>query len=137
MRGAIERQTGKRGHKQGEGLADIVDEDAGVTYRMRTSDDGGDGAIVRVDIDATAAKGSQALATTGVVGVTTTLVALGWLFGATLLWMGGLGLGAVGGLLLFRSIARMRSSASRAHAIAAHALMEAEDKVHALPPAGR
>lgn len=137
VRGAIERQTGKRGHKQGEGLADIVDEDAGVTYRLRSSDDGGDGAIVRVDVDATAAKGSQALATTGVVGVTTTLVALGWLFGATLLWMGGLGLGALGGLLLVRSIAKVKRSASNAHAIAAHAMLEAEDKVPALPPAGR
>jgi hypothetical protein len=137
VRGAIERQTGKRGHKQGEGLADIVDEDAGVTYRLRSTDDGGDGAIVRVDVDATAAKGSQALATTGVVGVTTTLVALGWLFGATLLWMGGLGLGVVGGLLLVRSIARTHRAASQAHTIAAHALLEAEDKVQALPPAGR
>lgn len=128
VRQSIERQTGKRGHNQGEGEADIVDDDAGVTYRMRTSDDGAGGALVRVDIDPSSAKGNQALATTGVVGVTATLVALGWLFGATTLWLGGLGIGALGGFLMARSLLRLRRGTASAHAVAAHALMEAEDR---------
>lgn len=128
VRRSIERQTGKRGHGQGEGEADIVDDDAGLTYRLRASSDGGEGALVRVDVDASSGKGTQALATTGVVGVTATLVALGWLFSATTLWLGGLGMGVLGGLLVFRSLIRLRQGAASAQAIAAHALMEAEDR---------
>jgi hypothetical protein len=128
VRNSIERQIGKRGHNQGENEADIVDEDAGVTYRMRASDDGAGGALVRIDVDASSGKGSQALATTGVVGVTATLVALGWLFGATTLWLGGLGLGVLGGLLIARSVFKLRRGTASAHTVAAHALMEAEDR---------
>lgn len=137
VRRSIERQTGKRGHRQGEGEADLVDEDAGLTYRVRSSSDGGGGALVRVDVDVSSGKGTQALATTGVVGVTATLVALGWLFGAVTLWLGGLGLGALGGLLIFRNLVKLRGATASAHAIAAHALMEAEDRassVAALEP---
>jgi hypothetical protein len=128
VRRAIERQTGRRGHKQGGDEADIVDEDAGVTYRMRAADDGAGGALVRVDVDPSSGKGGQALATTGVVGVTTVLVGLGWLFGATLLWLGGLGIGALGGAVLLRSIARLRGATAKAHAISAQALSEADER---------
>ena len=131
VRSSIERQIGKRGHNQGENEADIVDEDVGVTYRMRAADDGAGGALVRVDIDGSSSKGGQALQTTGVVGVTATLVALGWLFGATTLWLGGLGIGVLGGLLIFRNAFKLRRGTSSAHAVAAHALMEAEDRADA------
>jgi hypothetical protein len=128
VRQSIERQTGKRGHKQGEAEADIVDEDVGVTYRLRAGDDGAGGALVRIDVDPASGRGGQAIATTGVVGVTATLVALGWLFGATTLWLGGLGIGVLGGLLVARSVFKLRRGTASAHAVAAHALMEAEDR---------
>lgn len=127
VRRSIERQTGKQGHNQGDAEADLVDEDAGLTYRIRTSDDGGGGALVRVDIDPSSGKGTQALATTGVVGIAATLVALGWLFGAATLWLGGLGVGVLGALLIGRSSLKLRNGTRTAHAIAAHALIEAED----------
>jgi hypothetical protein len=124
---SIERQTGKRGHGQGDGEADIVDDDAGITYRMRASDDGSGGALVRIDLDPSQAKGTQALATTGVLGISITLIALGWLFGALTFWMGGLGIGMLGGLLIARSSFKLRRAGASAHAIAAHALMEVDD----------
>lgn len=141
VRGSVERQTGKRGHAQGEAEFDIVDEDHGLTYRLRATEDGGGGALVRVDIDPSSGKGTQALATTGVVGITATLVALGWLFAASTLWLGGLGVGVLGVLLIGRSSLKLRGATRSAHAIAAQALMEAEDRVTidprgALPPAG-
>jgi hypothetical protein len=133
VRTSIERQTGKRGHHQGESEFDIVDEDQGLTYRMRVADDGGGGALVRVDIDPSSGKGTQALATTGVLGICATLVALGWLFAASTLWLGGIGIGVLGGLLIGRSNLKLRSAGRHAHAIAAQALMEAEDRVTIAP----
>lgn len=128
VRSSIERQTGKRGHKQGDSEADIVDEDNGVTYRLRTAEDGAGGSLVRIDIDPSQGKGTQALVTTGVFGVTATLVAMGWLFGATVLWLVGLGFGAIGGLVIARSIVNLHRASGSAHSIAAQALMEAEDR---------
>lgn len=138
VRSSIERQTGKRGHKQGDSEADIVDDDNGVTYRLRTAEDGAGGALIRIDIDPSQGKGTQALVTTGVFGVTATLVAMGWLFGALVLWLVGLGFGAIGGLVIARSVINLHRASGTAHAIAAQALMEAEDRaMDALPPARR
>lgn len=137
VRRSIERQTGKRGHHQGDGEVDLVDAEGGLTYHMQSTDDGGGGALVRIDIDTTQGKGAQTLATTGVVGLSLTLLALGWLFGATTLALGGLGMGALGGLLVARSMVKLRQAAASAQAIASHALMEAEDRAEPgqLPPA--
>lgn len=134
IRRSIERQTGKRGHKQGEHEADIVDDDDGLTYRIRAAEDGTGGALVRVDIDATQGRGTQALVTTGVVGLTATLLGLGWIFGALVLWLGGLGFGALGGMMVARSIFSLRRATVSAQGIAAHALLEAEEPPAALPP---
>lgn len=137
VQASIERQTGKRGHKQGADETDIVDDDAGLTYRIRAQDDGAGGALVRVDVDPSQGKGSQAMAAVGSGGVATVLFALGWLFSFTTLWVAGLGIGGIAGLLLARSVLRLRGSTSSAHAIAAHALMETEDRTPgpvALPP---
>lgn len=125
---SIERQVGKTGHKQGDGEADIVDDDRGLTYRIRASKDGAGGALVRVDVDPSAGKGVTALATTGTVGMAASLVLLAWLFSSTLLWVGGLGLGVLGGLLLARNIFRLRQGVGSANAVAAQALMEADDR---------
>lgn len=129
LRRSIERQTGKSGHKQGEDQADIVDEERGLTYRIRARDDGAAGALVRVDIDPSQGHGGQALATTGIIGVTASIVALGWLFGAMTLWLGGLGFGVLGGLLLVRNAIRLRQATAGAQGIAAHALLETEERV--------
>jgi hypothetical protein len=136
VRGSIEKQTGLHGHAQGDGEADIVDDQSGLTYRMRSEADGSGGALVRVDVDPTAGRGTQALATTGVAGITLTLVALGWLFGAATLWLGGIGVGVLGGLFVLRHAVRLASATRHAQTVAAQALVEAEDRAEqgALPP---
>ncbi|MEM6290734.1 MAG: hypothetical protein AAGA54_05690 [Myxococcota bacterium] len=137
VRTSLERQTGKTGHGQGEGQADVVDGDIGLTYKVRATSDGADGALVRVDVDTSAGRGVQQLAATGVTGVTVTMLALGWLFGATTLLFGGLSVGAIGAALIVRNLAKLRSGAARAQAIASQALLEAEDQAErtaALPP---
>jgi len=127
VRGSIERQTGSAGHNQGGNEADIVDEKSRLTYRIRAEDDGDGGALVRVDVDASAAKGLAALSATGVGGLSLSLVALGWLFSSTVFWATGLGLAALGGFSLFRFMSGLGSSTKGAQAIASHALMEADD----------
>jgi hypothetical protein len=135
VRASLERQTGNTGHGQGDGSADVVDDDAGLTYKIRSTADGAGGSLVRVDVDTSAGKGVQSLAATGVGGVTATMLALGWLFSATTLVVGGLGLGAVGAMLIVRNCAKLGRAAARAQGVASQALMEAEDQaLRALPP---
>lgn len=128
IRSSIERQTGKSGHKQGDDQADIVDDDQGLTYRIRTRDDGASGAIVRIEIDPAQGHGGQALTTTGIVGVTSSIIALGYLFSAMTLLFGGIAFGVLGGLLLVRSSLRLRQATASAQGIAAHALVEVEER---------
>lgn len=135
VRSSLERQTGRTGHGQGDGEADLVDDDAGLTYKVRSTPDGAGGALVRVDIDTSAGRGVQSLAATGVGGVSLTMLALGWLFGATTLMFGGVGLGALGVALILRNFSKLGRSAAHAQAVASQALMEAEDSAQrALPP---
>ena len=135
VRASLERQTGRTGHGQGDGSADLVDDDVGLTYKVRTTPDGAGGALVRVDIDTSSGKGVQSLAATGIAGVSFTMLALGWLFSATTLMFGGLGLAALGAAIVVRNFAKLARSASHAQAVAAQALMEAEDHAQgALPP---
>lgn len=137
VRGSIERQTGRSGHKQGELEADVVDDVANVTYRVRAQDDGAGGALVRVDVDPTAGKGVQAVSGVGVAGVSMALVALGWLFSATTLWLGGLGVALLGGLLIGRSVIRLGQATTSASGVAAQALIEADESTPAMLPRGR
>jgi len=134
VRHSIEKQTGLRGHQQGDGRADIVDDGAGLTYRIHGEADGAGGSLVRVEVDSTTGRGAQALATTGVVGITATLVALGWLFGALTLVFGGAAVGVLGGLLIGRNALRLMRATNLAQGTAAQALVEAEERL-ALPPA--
>lgn len=138
VRASLERQTGRTGHRQGEGEADVVDDDLGLTYRLRARDDGGGGALVRIDVDPTSGRSARNLAITGVVGVTAALVGLALLIGTTTLLLGGVALGVLGGLLVGRRAGRLHSGLVSARAMAAHALMEAEDASPepqaALPP---
>lgn len=138
IRAAIEAQTGLRGHAQGEGAADIVDDDQGVTYRITSENDGAGGALVKVDVDAAAGKSAQVLATGGVIGVTTTLAMLAWLFGAITLGLGAAGLGVIGAVVLARNRFRLHQATVHAQAIAASAITEVEERNErpaALPPA--
>jgi hypothetical protein len=133
VRASIERQTGRTGHRQGEHEADVVDDELGLTYRVRAQDDGAGGALVRLDVDPTAGKSFRNLALTGVGGVTLALVGLGMLVGSLLLVLGGAGVGVLGGLLVGRRAGRLGRGLASARAIAANALMEATDEAEAAP----
>lgn len=80
VRRFLEKSSGQKGHQQGQGQVDIVDDKKGIVYRMRAEGDGAQGSIVRVDIDLSVAKARPAyLALTapvigGVVGLTMALV---------------------------------------------------------------
>jgi len=136
VRGSIERQTGRTGHQQGELEADIVNDDLGLTYRLRTQDDGAGGALVRIDVDPTSGHNFRNLAGTGVAGVTIALAGLAILLGSTATMGLGLALGVLGALGIVRRSARLSQGIQSARAIASHALMEADDSAPqgALPP---
>jgi hypothetical protein len=138
VRASIERQTGRTGHRQGELEADVVDDDLGLNYRLRTQDDGAGGALVRVDVDPTSGKSARTMAGVGVGVVTFVVLGLSWLLGSTMLGIGGVALGVLGGLMVFRRSGKLTQGITAARAIAGHALMEAEDKARgpqgALPP---
>jgi len=135
VRASIERQTGRTGHRQGELEADVVDDALGLNYRLRTRDDGDGGALVRVDIDPTSGQSFRNLAATGVAGVTMAMLGLAMLLGSMLTAGLGIAVGVLGTLGIVRRSARMKAGIDGARAIAAHALMEAEDTAaKALPP---
>lgn len=133
VRASIERQTRRTGHRQGEHEADVVDDDLGLTYRMRVLDDGAGGSLVRVDVDPTAGKSVRHLALTGVGGVVSILLGLGLAFGSTMFVLGAVVLGVVGGLFVGRRAAQLGRGIASARAIASNALMEAEDEAGSAP----
>jgi hypothetical protein len=140
VRASIERQTGRSGHRQGEHEADVVDDDLGLTYRVRVQDDGAGGALVRVDVDPTAGRSFRNLALTSVGGVAAILLGLGLVFGSTMFLLGAVTLGVLGGLFVGRRAALLGRGIASARATASNALMEAEDEAGsppqgALPPA--
>lgn len=136
VRGSIERQTGMSGHGQGEGEADIVDDRAGLNYRLRSRSDDAGGALVRVDVDATSAKNFRNMFAAGGIGATLLLVGLASLFGSTLFWLLGLGAGAATALLTFRRTIAINQALSHARGIASQALVEGDERSEpaALPP---
>ena len=127
VRRSIERQVGAVGHRQGELEADVVDEKARLTYRIRSADDGTGGALVRVDVDPSASKGLATLNATAFGAIGLTMLALGALFSATMLVGGGIGLMGLAAFVVFRTLSRLGRATQSARAIASHALMEAED----------
>jgi hypothetical protein len=128
VRGSIERQTGLRGHMQGEAQADIVDDGSGLTWRVHGRSDEGGGALVRIEVDPSAGTGAQKLALGGVIGITTALVGIGALFGALTLVFGGVGVGVLGAIVLGRNALRLAKASRNAEAVAAQALVEAEER---------
>lgn len=137
VRGSIERQTGLRGHMQGDAQADIVDDGRGLTWRVHAESDEGGGALVRVEIDPSAGSGAQKLALGGLIGITTALVGIGWLFGALTLALGGVGVGVIGAIVLGRNAIRLMQASRNAESVAAQALVEAEDRAAQKAIAGR
>lgn len=133
VRASIERQTGRSGHRQGEHEADVVDDDLGLTYRVRAQEDGAGGALVRIDVDPTAGKSFRNLALTGVGGVVSVLLGLGLVFGSTMFVLGAVMIGVLGGLLVGRRAALLGRGIASARATASNALMEAEDEADAAP----
>jgi hypothetical protein len=134
---SIEAQVGGRGHMMGAKQADILDEDAGVIYRIQAEDDGSGGALVRVDIDPTPLRAKRTLMAMG-LGATVGLfflsgVIIPGLLGTALVGAA-LGLGVVGGI----SLGTQGDRASRgARYVASTALVEAEyGGTRALPPGG-
>jgi hypothetical protein len=138
VRASIESQIGSRGHMHGAAEANVYDEERGIIYRVTGEDDGRGGALVRVDIDAAPAKGKATLATIG-LGAVLSVFGLGaLLFGSLTLAAVTAGIGVIGfGTLAARGRAK-RVGYDQAHAIASHALVDAEERgaqPQALPPA--
>ena len=141
VRRVIERRSGRRGHRQGGGRIDIVDDDAGVVYKVQSEADGAGGALVRVEVDAMAAVGNFALGALIVGAFSLGLIAFGW-FLSTLVLIGGVVLGGAGIFALISARRRGEGARALARTIAAEALLEAEDAPPlagplALPPRGR
>lgn len=135
VREAVEQQARSKGHMQGGGEADVVDEARKITYRIRAEDDGSRGALVRVDIDPTQAKANNMLGWAGVItgGVVLSLAAA--LTGSLALWIGAGVVGLGGGAVMGRQRALLTARVHDAHALASQAIADAESKVPALGPA--
>ncbi len=132
---AIEQQINSRGHMMGGTQADILDEDAGIVYRVQAEDDQQGGALVRVDIDPTPLRAKRTLSMLG-LGATVGLFVLSGaiipgLVG-TMIMGAAIGMGLLGGL----GLATQATRAGRgARYVASTALVEAEHgSSRALPP---
>jgi hypothetical protein len=129
----IEREIGSSGQMHGSTEADIYDEAAGIIYRVQTEADGGQGALVRVDIDATPLRSRRLLSSMG-LGATVGLFAISGLIIPGLIgWAllaGAVGLTALGATTM---VALRQRAIQDARAITANALVEAE---HGAPLGG-
>lgn len=137
VRASIEAQIGSRGHMHGAAEANVYDEERGIIYRVSGQEDGRGGALVQVDIDAAPAKGKATLAKIG-LGAVLSVFGLGALvFGSLTLAAITAGIGVVGFATLAASGRAKRGGYDQAHAIASHALVDAEERSlqpQALPP---
>jgi len=126
VRRAFARQVGHTGHRQGPSRADIVDEGAGVVYKISTTGDGQGGALVKVDVDAGAARSNLALGGFILGGFSLGITAFGALLAPLIMWAG-ITLGVVGAAALFLASARLSQGRRRAELVVAQALVEAEE----------
>ncbi len=129
VRQAIERISGAKGHRQGVGKADIVDEQHGVTYRIVANKDGAGGSIVRVDVDPSAGAGTFALMAFLLGGVSLLALGIGVLFSLSMFLYGGLGVALVSGLALANNRRKMLAGRSYGEGVVAQAILEAEEAV--------
>lgn len=122
----LEQRLGFRGHMQGGREADIYDEDAGLVYRLQADTDGGEGSLVRVDIDPTPMRNRRALMVMGFGSTMALFAAAGLVLPGLIGWalLGGtVGLGALG---IASMTATRRRAIKDARSSAASALIEAE-----------
>lgn len=126
VRRAIARQVGNNGHRQGSGRADIVDDSAGVVYKVSSAGDGQGGALVKVEVDAGAGRSNLALGGFILGGFALGITAFGALLSSLIMW-GGISLGVLGAVALFFAGARLEGGRRRAEQVVAQALLEAEE----------
>ncbi|MEZ4448553.1 MAG: hypothetical protein R3B09_03660 [Nannocystaceae bacterium] len=141
VRRIVERASGHRGHRQGGGRVDIVDEENGVVYQIASAADGAGGALVKVEINSASTVGNFALASFIVGTFTLGVVAFGYMVWAAMMWVG-VALGGIGIFALISASRRLEQGRQRARTIAAEALLEAEEAPStagpiAIPPRGR
>lgn len=132
VRRAIARQVGNNGHRQGSARADIVDDRAGVVYKVSSAGDGQGGALVKVEVDAGAGRSNLALGGFILGGFALGITAFGALLSSLIMW-GGISLGVLGAVALFLAGTRLESGRKHAEQVVAQALLEAEEAPAALP----
>ena len=138
VRTAIGRQVGHRGHRQGNGDIDILDDRTHMLYRIHADPDGQGGALVQVRTERTGS--SMALAAIMFTTVAVGVIALGFLLSSLMMWLG-VGLLLAGGAGIFLAGGRASGMQRQAELVVAQALVEAEEAIpltpdppRALPP---
>ncbi|MBK7824599.1 hypothetical protein [Nannocystis sp.] len=137
VRAAIARQVGHRGHRQGNGDIDILDDRTGMLYRIHGSSDGQGGALVQVRSERTGS--SLALAAVMFTTVALGVTVLGFLLSSLMMWLG-IGLLLAGGAGVVMAGGRVAGMQRQAELVVAQALEEAEEAAplsagaRALPP---
>ena len=134
VRTAVARQVGHRGHRQGNGDIDILDDRTNMLYRIHADPDGQGGALVAVRTERTGS--SLALAAVMFTTVALGVTALGFLLSALLMWLG-VGLLVAGGAGVFLAGGRAAGMQRQAELVVAQALVEAEEAVPVGPEAVR
>ncbi len=141
VRRLLERRCGHRGHRQGSGRIDIVDDESGVVYQISGEADGVGGSLVKIEINSMSSVGSFALGSFIVGTFALGMIAFGYLVSITIMWLGIIA-GMTGIAFLMRAGKKIENSRAHARALAAEALLEAEvappvPSPVALPPQGR
>ncbi len=136
LRDALERKSGRRGHAQGSGRFDIVDEHAGFTYKVTASSDGHGGAVVGIDLDTAQADGDVTLLKLAGAGLTFACAGLSILLGSWPLASLAAGLGMTAVMLVLRLRLRLRRALQAAHDEAVAALVHTDDALASDPSKG-
>lgn len=124
VRSAIGKQVGHRGHRQGNGDIDILDDKTGMLYRIHSEGDGQGGALVHVATERTG--GTMMLAGVMFGAASLGILAVGWLFSSLIFWLG-FGLLMAGGAGLFLANQRVGANHRQAQLVVSQALVDAEE----------
>lgn len=126
VRRSLARQVGHSGHRQGSSRADIVDDSAGVVYKVSSASDGEGGALVKVEVDPGGGRSNLALGGLILGGLSLGITAFGALLAPLIMWIG-ISLGVVGAAGLVLASARLQSGRKHAELVVAQALLDAEE----------
>ena len=133
---SIEAQLGTLGSLEIGCDLVLVDEARGVTFCITARSNENEGALVRIDVDATPSRGRQTLAAAAVVAATTFFVGTAGLLSSGPFLAAGITAAVLGGLVV-ATVGRSQARAYReARGIAAQALLESEEAVLASAAAG-